>query len=251
MAKWVEGVVVNNRRWTDTLHSLQIDAQVAPFEAGQFTKLALKIGGELVARPYSFVNAPQRSPLEFYLITVPGGPLSERLVTLKTDEPIWVAPKAAGFLTLAELPDAENLWMLSTGTAIGPFLSILHTGEPWRRFKKIILVHAVRTAAELTYQAEIQQLHKKYGEQFVMVPFVSREDTDYAIKGRVPAAIQDGSLEQRAGAALTAEHSQVMICGNPSMVEDTSGVLQERGLKKNQRRDPGQITAENYWKLSG
>ncbi len=250
MAKWVKGVVVQNRKWTDQLHSLQIDAPVESFQAGQFTKLALKIDGELVARPYSYVNAPHHSPLEFYLILVPEGPLSERLVTVGPNEPIWVAPKAAGFFTLAEIPDGKTLWMLSTGTAIGPFLSILHTDEPWRRFSKIVLVHAVRTQAELTYQEQIQDIRQQHEEQFIMVPFVSREDTDFAIKGRVPTAIQDGSLEQRAGISLAPANSQVMICGNPNMVDDTSKVLQERGLIKNRRRAPGQITTENYWKLS-
>lgn len=248
MAKWVEGIVVGNRRWTDELHSLQVEAPVEPFTAGQFTRLALEIEGELVARPYSYVNAPHRAPLEFYFITVPGGPLSVRLAELEAGEKIQVAHKAAGFLTINELPDAENLWLLSTGTAIGPFLSILFTGEPWRRFEKVVLVHAVRTEIELTYQEEIAEIAAAHPEQFVMVPFVSREEVDYAIKSRVPAAIDDGTLEECAGVSLTAETSQVMICGNPGMVSDTTKVLQARGMKKHRRRDPGHISTENYWK---
>jgi ferredoxin--NADP+ reductase len=81
-----------------------------------------------------------------------------------------------------------------------------------------------------------------------MIPFVSREDTDFAIRGRVPAAIEDGRLEARTGLTLDAAQSQVMICGNPAMVRDTSAVLKERGMKKNLRRHPGHITTENYWK---
>jgi ferredoxin--NADP+ reductase len=149
------------------------------------------------------------------------------------------------------MPEAEVLWMLSTGTAIGPFLSILGDATVWKRFKKIVLVHAVRTAAELTYQDEINALLEQHPEQLQMIPFVSREDTDVAIRARVPDAIEDGRLEARAGIPLNAENSQVMICGNPAMVRDTTRVLEARGLKKNKRRDPGHITTEQYWKDSG
>ena len=110
-----------------------------------------------------------------------------------------MSPKAAGFFTLSELPDSDHLWLLSTGTAIGPFLSILHTDEPWKRFSKIVLVHAVRTEHELAYKEEIKTLLAKHPEQLSMIPFVSRETTDFAIQARVPAAIQDGRLEEQAG----------------------------------------------------
>jgi len=80
------------------------------------------------------------------------------------------------------------------------------------------------------------------------IPFVSREETGFAIQGRVPAAIESGELEQRAGLTFDADKAQVMICGNPSMVHDTVEMLQARGLKKNRRREPGHITTEQYWK---
>jgi len=251
MSKWVEGRAVQIRQWTEQLYSLQLEADIAPFTAGQFTRLALDIEGERTARPYSFVNSPDNPVHEFYFIIVPDGPLTHALARLKLGDPVFIAPRAAGFFTLAEIPDADNLWMLSTGTAIGPFLSILAGDEVWGRFRKIVLVHAVRTAAELTYREEISQLLDRHPDQLQMISFVSREDTDFAIKGRVPAAIESGQLEQRAGLALSAETSQVMVCGNPAMVRDTARVLEARGLKKNKRREPGQITTEQYWKESG
>jgi ferredoxin/flavodoxin---NADP+ reductase len=245
--KYSEGHVVNSKRWTERLHSLQVEAPVEPFKAGQFGKLALEINGEMVFRPYSYVNAPQERPLEFYFITLPEGPLTPRLVELELGDLIYVARRAAGFLTLSELPDADNLWLLSTGTAIGPFLSILKTEEPWHRFSSIVLVHAVRQAEELTYQDQIRQLLDGHPQHLKVISFVSREDTDFAIKGRVPEAIKDGRLVAKAGVQLSAEKSQVMICGNPDMVRDTSLVLEEQGFKKNRRKAPGHISVENYW----
>ena len=58
MSKWIEGSVVSQKHWAGQLYSLQIEAELAPFQAGQFTKLALAVDGEMVGRPYSFVNAP-------------------------------------------------------------------------------------------------------------------------------------------------------------------------------------------------
>lgn len=245
--KWVEGRVINNHRWSERLYSLQIEAPIEDFQAGQFGRLGLVIDEELVGRPYSFVNAPGERPLEFYFITVPGGPLSNRLIKLETGASIWVARKPAGFFTLSEAQDAESLWLVSTGTALGPFLSILKTDEPWRRFPKIVLIHAVRKAEELTYRDIMQRFQDQYQDQFTMVPFVSREDYAPAIRGRSTDALKDGCLEERVGVLLTAERSQVMLCGNPDMVRDTTALLVDRGLKENRRRDPGQITTERYW----
>jgi len=247
MNDWIQGQVVGKHKWTDKLYSLQISANIQPFTAGQFTKLALEIGNQKIGRPYSFVNPPHQKPLEFYFITLPEGPLTTRLTQLEIGDVVWVTPRASGFFTLNEIPEADYLWLLATGTAVGVFLSILRTPEPWARFKKIVLVHAVRTSDELTYQDEIKSLCKTHSQQFQMIPFVSREDTDFAIKGRIPLAIEDGRLESLAGIPLTVQTSQVMICGNPEMVRDTSLVLEKRGMKKNRRRDPGQITVENYW----
>jgi ferredoxin--NADP+ reductase len=247
MSHWVQGKVVGNRHWTDELYSLQIDAPVEPFRAGQFTRLALDIDGERVGRPYSYVNAPDERPLEFYFISIPHGPLTDRLRQLQIGDPIWVSARAGGFFTLAMVPEAHNLWLLASGTALGVFLSQLKTEEPWRRFTRVILVHGVRTADELTYADEITRFAALHPKQFVYIPFVSREETAFALRGRIPEAIRDGRLEQRAGVRLQADTCQVMICGNPDMVRDTTAVLEERGFKKNRRSDAGQITTENYW----
>ncbi len=246
IGKWVLGKVVEKKLWTDQLYSLRIDTELEPFRAGQFGRLALEIDGQTVARSYSFVNAPDERPYEFYSIIVAEGPLSPRLHALNAGDHVFLAPKGAGFLTLADVPPGENLWLLSTGTALGPFLSILKTADAWQRFKKIVLVHAVRQAKELTYRDTIDRF-AVHAEQFCYVPFVSREDTSFAIRGRVPGAIENGSLETRAGATITAENSQVMICGNPDMVRDTRAILEARGLKLNKRKEPGHISVENYW----
>ena len=247
MSKWVEGTVVSQTHWAGQLYSLQVAAEVAPFQAGQFTKLALAVDGEMVARPYSFVNAPNERPHDFYYVVLPGHPLTPRLCRLEAGDSIFLTPHASGFLTLGEVPPGEHLWLLASGTALGPFLSILKTEAPWQRFERVVLVHAVRHAGELSYQDQIQSLLAQHAGKFAYVPVVSREKTDFALVGRIPKAIADGRLEARVGMALTAQSSRLMVCGNPEMVADTVHALQQRGLKQHRRRDPGQISVENYW----
>ncbi len=247
MSAWVEGEVVRKTRWTERLFSLEVDAPVTPYRAGQFTKLALDIDGERVARPYSYVNAPDRRPLEFYLITVEDGPLSTRLDRLEVGDKLWVQARAAGMFTLSEVHDAKHLWLLSTGTALGVFLAILNSDEPWSRFDNVVLVHGVRTAPELTYRDAIERIRAQHPDQFRVISMVSREDADGALRGRLTHAIEDGRLEEHGGATLSPDTSQVMICGNSDMVRDTSALLEARGMKRNRRREPGHFTIEKYF----
>lgn len=247
MAQWIQGRVVGKTVWTERLVSLQVDAEIAPFEAGQFLKVGLETGAETVGRPYSLVNAPGEGPLEFCFSIVPDGPLSGRLAALNAGDPVLVAPHASGFLVLDEITGGRDLWLLATGTGVGPFLSILKTDAPWQRFERIVLVQAARLASELMYRDVIDGFTKSHPDQFAYVPLVSREATEFALPGRIPQAIENGSLEARAGVELSAAHSQVMLCGNPQMLKEVQQVLITRGLKKNRRSDPGNISVESYW----
>lgn len=247
MAIWKTGKVVKHKHWSDILHTLYVDADIEPFEAGQFVKIGLNINGEDIAHPYSLVNSPKQTPLSFYYIDVPNGKLTPYLAKLKINDNVLIAPKAHGFLILDEISMAKDLWLMATGTGIGPFLSMLTTSQPWQRYEKIVLVWGTRTLNELTYQNLISQLLTEHPNQFIYAPFVSRETTDVALTGRIPNAISDGRLEERAGIHINAENSQVMLCGNPQMVKDTTHTLIERGLKKHKRLSPGHITSENYW----
>ena len=239
--KWLAGRVIENRHWTQNLFSLRVEGARPGFAAGQFVRIALDIGGERVARAFSFVNPPDDPVLEFYGVIVPEGPLSPRLAKLEPDDSLHVAPNPAGFLVLSEVPDAQTLWLVSTGTGLAPFLSILRTQTLWKRFAHVVLVHAVRYANELTYRDLIAQTPARY------VSFVSREPAPASLAGRIPAAITDGRLEAAAGLPLDPETSHVMLCGNPQMLKDATAALVARGMRKHRRRAPGHITVESFW----
>jgi ferredoxin--NADP+ reductase len=215
----------------------------------------------VLARPYSVVNAPGDAHCEFYYVIVPGGPLTMRLAALAAGDAILVSRQTAGFLVMSEVPEVVRqardgsdvpsaLWLLSTGTGIGPFLSILSTPEPWQRFSVVVLAHGVRHVAELAYAERIAALQVARGAQFRYVPLLTVDplsDCPGAIGGRIPAALRSGALERAVGLELSADASRVLLCGNPAMVADATTALGERGMKKHRRRDPGQILMENYW----
>jgi len=244
---WLEGRVLENRHWTGALFSLRVEAPRLKFQAGQFVRIALDVDGERIARPFSFVNPPGDAVLEFYGVIVPEGPLSPRLAQLDAGDVLCIATNPSGFLVLSEVPDADTLWLISTGTGIAPFLSILSDDAVWRRYPEVVLVHAVRRAEELTYRERLDDLGRRVGERLRVVTMVSREAAPGALGGRIPAAIRDGRLAAAAGRPLSADRAQVMLCGNPDMIRDATDALKELGMRKHRRRSPGQITVESFW----
>lgn len=248
MAEWVNGKVTGVQHWTDGLFSITVNAPIDSFTAGQFAKLSLEIGGERVQRAYSYVNAPSDPNLEFYLVTVPEGKLSPSLHQLQPGVEVMVTKEAAGFFVLEEVPDCDTLWMLATGTAIGPYLSILQEGKDLERFNNLVLVHAARFARDLSYLPLMQQLQQRFNGKLRIQTVVSREEMAGSLTGRVPALLEDGRLEAAVGLTLDAETSHVMLCGNPQMVRDTQQTLKEKyQMRKHLRRKPGHITSEHYW----
>jgi ferredoxin--NADP+ reductase len=246
MSDWVKGTVVGKHAWAEGLYSMQIEAPVGDFKAGQYTKLALDVGEQRVGRPYSLVNAPQERPLEVYFNEVPEGPLTPRLSDLNPGDPLWVSARAGGIFTLDTVEPAETLWLIATGTALGVYLSILRTPDPWERFGRVILVHGTRTVAELAYGETIAAVAERHGEQFAYVPAVSREDHPVALKGRITDLITTGVLEGKIGAPIAHDRSHVMLCGNSAMIKDAKAILEGRGLVRHRRNAPGQYTTEQY-----
>ncbi len=246
MADWLSGKVVNKIQWNERLFSLQIEAEFNDFLPGQFVRVALDIDDERVARPYSLVNQPGEGLLEIYFNIVDEGPLTPKLAALEAGDEIFVTDRANGFLTIDEVPDCRHLWMLATGTGVGPFLSILKGEKVWQRFEKVVLGYSVRDVSELSYQDQISAISEQHAEQFCFVPFVTREEVDAAIQQRMTESFEDGSFEQRAGIKVSADDSHVMMCGNSAMISSVTELLQQRGLRKHRRREPGHLTTEKY-----
>ena len=249
---WVQGEVLTNHQWTARLFSLRIKASLMPFKAGQFVRLQLPIeqGGKsvLVAKPYSLLNAPDDTDVaEIFYNTVPGGLLSQALATLRSGDIVDVSQPASGFFVLDEVPAAQHLWLMATGTGLGPYLSILKTAQVWERFEKVILVHGVPLRTELVYADLIQAFATQHPPQFQFISCVSRDSNPNGLEGRMTTHLASGALERKAGVSINPSTTHVMLCGNHNMLNDMKNSLSERGLQRHLRHKPGHITTEQYF----
>lgn len=223
------------------------------FRAGQFARLGvIKADGSTVWRAYSMVSSPFDEFLEFFSIVLPGGEFTSELSRLEVGDTLMVERQAYGYLTLDRFVDGRDLWLLSTGTGVAPFLSILQDFEVWEKFDRIILVYSVREARELAYQSLIAELEQRdylaeHIHKLQYIPTVTRQTHPGALNGRITTLIENGELERAAGVELSAEHSRVMLCGNPQMIDDTRALLKQRHMSLSLARRPGQVAVENYW----
>jgi ferredoxin--NADP+ reductase len=246
MNDWVKGRIVGKTQWNQRLYTLHIEALIGSFRAGQFTRVALDLGEERVGRPYSFVNAPNERPLEIYFNEVPNGPLTPRLSRLEKGDMLWVAEQARGVFTMDQVPNYRDLWLIATGTGLGVYLSILRTEEPWQRFERVILVHGVRNADELTYSDTLNELREQQGHRFKYAPVLSREQRPHTLHGRIPGLVEGGELERHVGSQISSEHSHLMLCGNSGMIKEMRRILDSRGMRRHRRDQPGHYTTEQY-----
>ncbi len=249
--KFTQEKVLSVHRWTNTLFSFTLTRPAHfKFTAGQFARIGLKVGDELVVRAYSVVSSPFDETLEFFSIVVPDGAFTSNLQHLKVGDELYLEKISYGFLTLAryQLPLPKDLWLLGTGTGLAPFLSMLQDFDTWSKYQNINLVYSVRTQAELAYSERIAEIAATFGEGhtgFKFIPIITR-DPNAPLHERLPVLIANGELEKAAGMELNPQTSHVMLCGNPQMVDDTKDALKARGLTMN-RRGEGNIAVENYW----
>jgi ferredoxin--NADP+ reductase len=260
-SKYTAETILWIKSWTDHLFSFRLTRHAGfRFIPGQFARLGVKKkdpkqpeGFRIVWRAYSIVSASYDEFLEFYSIVVPGGEFTTELYSLKEGDTVFVEKMNYGFLTTDRFENGQDLWLLSTGTGLAPFLSILMEPSTWETYKNIILVHSVREKKELAYQDWVKELshHEFFGEfakkQLKYIRVVTRETIDDCLTHRITQSLDDGSLETAAGVRLDLEKSRIMICGNPDMVDETRKKLASKGFTVSRRGQPGNMAVENYW----
>lgn len=262
--------VLSNERLNDALFVLKVRPDAAPpgFVPGQFVNIGLEprlpehAGRDgLVKRPYSIASAPSEPLLEFYVRLVEEGALTPGLMALESGDRLWADGRYIGKFTLDTLPETpaptvRDLVCVATGTGLAPFTSMLREYGPARRagstdarFDHMVVVKGVRLAEDLGYAAELEAWDKD-NDWFTFIPLCSREPADsgwVGERGRVGQALESAAFEARCGFALDPERSQIMLCGNPAMVDELEASFAERGFKKHRPRDPGQVHLERYW----
>jgi ferredoxin--NADP+ reductase len=241
MGDWLQGRITQKRRWTERLYSLRIDAPIKRFTPGQFIRIALDIDGERVARPLFLRQSARRAGS------------GDRLQHRRERPPHHCTARGR---RRRYAPGGTQRWRLLHARRSARRTAAMDARHghrprrvtaPARNHKRLATLRTTAPGAhaELTYRERIEEIRSTHPDHFDYIPIMSRESCDFALAGRIPAAIVDGRLEQRAGLRFEPEQSQVMLCGNQDMIRDTMQVLSERGLRRNRRRTPGHITTEN------
>ena len=244
--------VLSVHHWNHTLFSFTCTRDPGlRFRNGHFVMIGLNIDAKPLMRAYSIVSANYEEHLEFFSIKVPNGPLTSRLQYLQVGDQLLVSRKPVGTLVIDDLLPGKHLYLLASGTGLAPFLSIIKDPDSYERFDKIILVHSVRYVNELAYADFIcntlpnNEFFGEYvREKLIYYPTVTREN--FRHQGRITDLIEQGRLFDNIKLApLNPDNDRVMVCGGPSMLNDTCALLEQRGFIGSKRSgDPGHYVIE-------
>src|SRR5579883_836933 len=251
MAALNQETVLSVRHWNDELFSFNVTRDKSfRFSNGQFTMIGLEINGRPLLRAYSMVSANYDDDLEFFSIKVQDGPLTSRLQHIKPGDRIFVGMKPTGTLVLANLLPGKRLYLLSTGTGLAPFLSIIRDPETYELFEKVILVHGCRHVSDLAYRdrltkelAEDEFLGEMVQEKLIYYPTVTREP--FENRGRITDLIVSERLFRDTDMPpLDRACDRVMLCGSPAMLAELRGLLSERGYVEGNHGEAGDFVIE-------
>jgi ferredoxin/flavodoxin---NADP+ reductase len=243
--------VLKVHHWTDNLFSFTTTRDPSfRFENGQFAMIGLEVDGRPLLRAYSMVSANYEETLEFFSIKVPNGPLTSRLQHISEGDRILVGRKATGTLVADSLLPGRNLYLLSTGTGLAPFMSIIKDPTIYDRFERIVLTHTCRRVAELAYGEMIKEVlpnndffGESVREKLVYYPTVTRES--YHNGGRITDLMRSGKLFQDVGLPRAGiETDRFMLCGSPEMLAETRSILDEWGFKEGSHTEAGHYVIE-------
>lgn len=251
MSKFIQETVTHIHHWNDSLFSFRTSRNNNfRFENGHFVMVGLAVDDKPLMRAYSIASANYADELEFFSIKVADGPLTSRLQHIQLGDEVLLSTKATGTLIDDHLHDGKNLYLISTGTGLAPFISIIQDPDVYERFDKIILTHGVRTISELAYQKFITEElpnNEYFGdavkEKLLYYPSVTREQ--YINNGRLTDLMRSGKIfEDLALPNPNLEHDRFMICGSPSMLKDITGLLDNWGFEESRHGHKGHYVIE-------
>jgi len=229
--------VLSVHHWNDTLFSFKTTRDPGlRFRNGHFVMIGLEVDGRPLMRAYSIASANYEEHLEFLSIKVHSGPLTSRLQHLKEGDPLLVSRKPVGTLVIDDLLPGRRLYLLSSGTGLAPFLSIIKDPDTYDRFDQIVLVHGVRYVSELAYADFISRelpdnefLGENVRKKLIYYPTVTRQPFHH--QGRLTHLIENGKLFADLGLPpLDPAQDRAMICGSAWLLKDASALLNARGF---------------------
>ena len=161
-----------------------------------------------------------------------------------------VGRKATGTLIADNLLPGKRLLLLSTGTGLAPFASVIKDPDVYERYEKIILVHGCRQVAELAYGEELVESLRRHewlgeilDEKLEYYPTVTREP--FRNRGRITDLITSEQLfNDIHQGPLDIETDRIMMCGSPGMLEELRQLFETRGFLEGSHSEPGHFVIE-------
>lgn len=245
--------VLSVRHWNEHLFSFTITRPASfRFRSGEFVMLGLPADGRPLLRAYSIASPAYAEELEFLSIKVADGPLTSKLQLIQPGDQLFLGRKPTGTLVADALLPGKRLFMLSTGTGLAPFLSIIRDPEIYDRFNQIVVVHSVRRVADLAFREELEAqlagdplVQDQALLQLSYLPTVTREA--FHTTGRIEKLIENGKLFEGPLAgpkAFDPEHDRVMLCGSMAMIKETAAMLDAQGFIEGSNNNPGHYVIE-------
>lgn len=243
--------VTSVHHWNDTLFSFTTTRDPGfRFKNGHFTMIGLELEGKPLMRAYSIASANYDEEMEFFSIKVQDGPLTQHLQNLQVGDEVLVSRKPTGTLVADHLLPGRHLYLLSTGTGLAPFMSIIRDPEIYERYDKVILTHGVRYVSELAYQHTILEelpnnefFGEEVREKLLYYPTVTREP--YRNQGRLTDLMRNGKLFDDLGLPRpNLDNDRFMICGSPSMLKETCGILDDWGFQESRHGEMSHYVIE-------
>ncbi len=251
MSNLIRETVTSVHHWNETLFSFTTTrSQGLRSKNGHFTMIGIEVENKPLLRAYSIASANYEEEMEFFSIKVQDGPLTSRLQKLQVGDELLVGTKPVGTLITDNLLPGKNLYLLSTGTGLAPFMSIIKDLDVYEQYDKVILTHGVRWVSELAYQQRIENElpnNEYFGdvvrEKLIYYPTVTREP--FRNNGRLTDAITSGKLTRDIGLPdLNPETDRFMLCGSPAMLDDLTTILDSMGFKEARGGHPGHYVIE-------
>jgi ferredoxin--NADP+ reductase len=246
-----EEEVLTVHHWTDRLFTLTTTRDPGfRFKSGQFAMIGLEADGKPLLRAYSMASPHYADNLEFFSIKVENGPLTSKLKLVKPGDKILVGIKTSGTLVIDFLKPGKRVYLLSTGTGLAPFLSLIRDPDLYETFEQVILVHGCRQVAELAYRDMILKqlpadefLGEAVKKQLIYYPLVTREPFEHM--GRITDLMTSGKFfDELKLPRPTPAEDRFMICGSSGLLTDTCKILEGWGLTEGNSNNPGEFVLE-------
>jgi len=243
--------VVSIRHYTSKLFSFRTKRPPSfRFRSGEFVMIGLPSSDKPVYRAYSIASPSWDDEIEFFSIKVPDGPLTKKLQKIGPGDRIWMRQKSTGTLVLDCLLPGKRLFMLSTGTGIAPFGSLVRDPESYEKFGDLILTHTCREVAELQYGKDLVALAKQdplIGEQasasLNYLGSTTQEPSE--TEGRITKLIEEGTFFAKLNEeAFDPEHDRIMLCGSMDMINDLKELLEHKGFTEGSNSKPATYVVE-------